>query len=242
MTNSLEYTFFVHDFVENILLSLNLDYHHYIDFNNKNGILNTKVDCYELDHTVSLIAYNLLINGKQQVFLYDINDKVVISLIYSDKEKLLRKFVLKFPKQIMSDSKRKNILKKLKKMKYLDYGSCNDEKFPQYNLYIMDLVKRDYDVLTKDFVSIRDSSKSSTDFYYLFREIRKRKSQKILINYIFDKLNYHFHKVFNNLDSDDIIIFKSHSLEELNILEDDLLNNKRTVSEVNKKLNPRIFK
>ena len=82
MENSLSYTLFIRDFAENILLSLNMDYRKYIDFNKKDSMLKTKIDYHNIDNTITHIAYNLLINGKQKIYFYEKNNKAIISLNY----------------------------------------------------------------------------------------------------------------------------------------------------------------
>lgn len=53
-----------------------------------------------------------------------------------------------------------------------------------------------------------------------------------------DKLNKNFHRLLDITDSDDNIIFISLSLEELNLTEKDLINNRKTNDEVLKILYP----
>lgn len=78
MENSLSYTLFIRDFAENILLSLNMDYRKYIDFNKKDSMLKTKIDYHNIDNTITHIAYNLLINGKKKY----ISMKKIIKLLF----------------------------------------------------------------------------------------------------------------------------------------------------------------
>lgn len=238
MENSLEYTLFVRDFVENILLSLNLDYRNYINFSKKESILKKKVDYHNIDTTISYIAYNMLIKGKQIIYFYEKDNKIIISIDYHKEEKLVGKEKLIFPRKIMSYYKRKKILYKLKRMKFLNNDFNKDDNDMRYNLFIMDLVKNTSNKITKDYSSISSNTEKYTDQYILYREIRKRKYQKMLVNYIFDKLNMSFHKILSIKDKDDKMIFVSQSLEELNTIEDDLLNNKKNIKEILKILYP----
>ncbi len=237
MENSLAYTLFVRDFVENILLSLNMDYGKYIDFNKKDSILKTKIDYYNIDNTINHIAYSLLIYGKQTIYFYNKNNKVIVSLNHHKEEKLLGKIKIKFPNRIMNCFKRKKILRQLKEMNYPSSDSYNDNDYPRDSLFIMNLIKAKSEKLTKEYLSVNNTEKC-TDQYILFREIRKRKYQKMLVNHIMDELNKSFHQFLNITDCDDNIIFISQSLEELNMLEKELISNKKTINEVLKILYP----
>lgn len=237
MENSLEYTLFIRNFVENILLSLNFDYKNYIEFDKKESLLKKKIDYHNIDTTISHIAYNLLIKGKQKIYFYDKDSKIIISMNYHKEEKVIGKMNLKFPRKIMSCFRRRKILYKLKKMNYLSSDNYKDNNYTSYSLFIMELIKKNSVKLTKDYSSVNSNSEKCTDQYILFREIRKRKYQKMLVNYIFDELNKAFHK-FLNITDDDNIAFVSQSLGELYSIEDDLLSNKKKVSEILKMLYP----
>jgi len=237
MKDSLAYTLFVRDFTENILLSLNMDYRNYISFNKKNSVLKNKIDYHNIDNTITHIAHSLLINGKQNIYFYDKNNKLIISLNYHKEEKLLGKSNIKMPNKIMNCFKRKRILSQLKKMNYPSSESCNDNDYPRDSLFIMNLINTKSDKLTKEYLSTNNVEKY-TDQYILFREIRKRKYQKKLVNHIVDELNKNFHQLFDITDSDDNIIFISQSLEELNLIEKELMNNNKTIDEVLKILYP----
>ena len=238
MENSWEYTLFVKNFVENILLSLNCDYKKYISFNKKDSILEKKLNYSNIDNIISLIAYNLLINGKQVIYLYNKNDKIVVSLKFYKEEKIARKFTIKFPKKVMTTFTRKRILTNLKKMSYPQSNNITEKDYARDNLYLINLMGQASLKLTKKYVSVNTNLEKSTDQYILFREIRKRKYQKMLISHIFNELNQQLHKVLKIDDEDDNIIFVSQSLEELDKIEDDLLNNHKTIDEVLKILYP----
>ena len=135
----------------------------------------------------------------------------------------------------MNTFKRRRILKQLKKMSYPNSDNYIDDNYPRDILFIMNLIKTKAAKITKDYLSVNNSEKC-TDQYILYREIRKRKYQKQLVNHIIDKLNKSLHKFLNITDCDDNIIFISHSLEELNLLEDELIGNKKTINEVIKVL------
>ena len=218
MENSLEYTIFIRDFVENILLSLNMDYRNYISFNKKGSLLKEKVDCHNLDKTISYIAYNLLIKGKQEVYFYSKDGKIIISAHYDKEEKIIDKIRLRFPRKIMGNLKRRKILNRLKRMNCL--GENN---------------------LTKDYSAINSNIDNYTDQYILYREIRKRKNQKILVSYIFDKINKTLHSYLNITDNDNLV-FISQTLEELDLIESDLINNKKTINELLKVIYPNRIK
>lgn len=237
MKDSLAYTLFVRDFTENILLSLNMDYRNYISFNKKDSVLKNKIDYHNIDNTITYIAHSLLINGKQNIYFYDKNNKLIISLNYYKEEKMLGKTKIKMPNKIMNCFKRKRILSQLKKMNYPSGRIYNDNDYPRDSLFIMNLIKTKSDKLTKEYLSVNNVEKC-TEQYILFREIRKRKYQKKLVNYIMDELNKNFHRLLDITDSDDNIIFISLSLEELNLTEKDLINNRKTIDEVLKILYP----
>lgn len=237
MKDSLAYTLFVRDFTENILLSLNMDYRNYISFNKKNSVLKNKIDFHNIDNIITHIAHSLLINGKQNIYFYDKNNKLIISLNYHKEEKLLGKSNIKMPNKIMNCFKRKRILSQLKKMNYPSSESYNDTDYPRDSLFIMNLIKTKSDKLTKEYLSTNNVEKC-TDQYILFREIRKRKYQKKLVNHIVDELNKNFHQLLDITDSDDNIIFISQSLEELNLIEKELMNNNKTIDEALKILYP----
>lgn len=237
MKDSLAYTLFVRDFTENILLSLNMDYKNYISFNKKNSVLKNKIDYHNIDNIITHIAHSLLINGKQNIYFYDKNNKLIISLNYHKEENLLGKSNIKMPNKIMNCFKRKRILSQLKKMNYPSSESYNDNDYPRDSLFIMNLIKTKSDKLTKEYLSTNNVEKC-TDQYILFREIRKRKYQKKLVNHIVDELNKNFHQLLDITDSDDNIIFISQSLEELNLIEKELMNNNKTIDEVLKILYP----
>lgn len=238
MENSWEYTLFIKNFVENILLSLNCDYNKYISFNKKDSILEKKLDYSNIDNIISRIAYNLLINGKQVIYLYDKNTRIVVSLKFYENEKIDRKFTIRFPKKVMTTFTRKRILNSLKKMTYPQGDNVVDKNYPRDSLFLMNLMGKASLKLTKKYVSVNTNLEKCTDQYILFREIRKRKYQKMLVSHIFDELNKQFHKVLKIDDEDDNIIFVSQSLEELNKIEEDLLNDNKTVGEVLKILYP----
>ena len=237
MKDSLAYTLFVRDFTENILLSLNMDYKNYISFNKKNSVLKNKIDYHNIDNIITHIAHSLLINGKKNIYFYDKNNKLIISLNYHKEEKLLGKSNIKMPNKIMNCFKRKRILSQLKKMNYPSSESYNDNDYPRDSLFIMNLIKTKSDKLTKEYLSTNNVEKC-TDQYILFREIRKRKYQKKLVNHIVDELNKNFHQLLDITDSDDNIIFISQSLEELNLIEKELMNNNKTIDEILKILYP----
>lgn len=236
--NSLEYTMFIRDFAENILLSLNLDYKNYISFKKENGELKNKLDCYELDHTITYTAYNLVLKGKQKLYMYEKNGKIIISLDYYKSEKALGKIEMKLPKQVMTDFKRKRILRKLKCMNYpVEYKQYSE--YARDSLYIMDLIKMESEKLTKEYVSVNFNSDKCTDKYTLYREIRKRKYQKILVEHIFLKLNQGFHK-YLKVSTDDIVVFNSPTVDELNCMINDLLNDRKTIKEIRNVLYQRL--
>lgn len=237
MENSLSYTLFIRDFVENILLSLNMDYRKYIDFNKKDSMLKTKIDYHNIDNTITHIAYNLLINGKQKIYFYEKNNKAIISLNYHKQEKVIGVVTIKFPNKIMNSFKRKRILRQLKKMNYPRSDGYVDSNYSRDSLFIMNLIKDKSDKITKEYLSV-NSAEKCTDQYILYREIRKRKYQKTLVNHILDELNKGFHQFLNIKDCDDNIIFLSQSLEELDLLEEELISNKKTSDEVLKILYP----
>lgn len=228
--NNFEYTMFIRDFAENILLSLNLDYKNYIFFNKEDGKLKNKLDCYELDQTITHTAYNLVLKGKQRLYIYEKDHKIIVSLDYYKSEKILGKIDIKLPKKVMTNSKRKRIIRKLKNMNYpVEY-----KKYPEYardNLYVMNLIKIESEKLTKEYVSVNFDSDKCTDKYILYREIRKREYQKILVEYIFLKLNQSFHK-YLNVSIDDTLVFNSHTVEELKYMMDDLIYDKKTIKEI----------
>lgn len=237
MINSLEYTLFVRDFVENILLSLNSDYKNYIDFSMKNSILKTKIDKYNIDTIISNIAYNLLIKGKQIVYIYDKDDKLIVSLDYFDNEKMIDKIKLKFPSNVMTNNSRKKVLKRIKRMNIQNFENNTDSNYPRDSVFLMDLIQKKYIKLTKDYTSVNSNRENCTDQYILFREIRKRKKQTILVNYIFNELNKSFHRILQ-ISEDDNMSFVSLSLKELDLLEDDLVKKNKKVEEILKKLYP----
>lgn len=238
MQNSLEYILFIRNFAENILLSLNRDYHKYISFNKKNSVLEKKLDCNGIDNTISRIAYNLLIKGKQAVYLYDSDSKIVISLNYYKEKTMIKKFTIRFPTKVMNNFTRKRILINLKRMIYPQSNNFTDKDYTRDNLFIMGFMRHKSIKLTKNYVSVNVNSEKCTDQYILFREIRKRKYQKMLVNHIFDELNKQFHKALKIDEKDDNIIFVSQSLKELDEIEKDLLNNNKTIEEIQKKLYP----
>lgn len=238
MKDSLAYTSFVRDFTENILLSLNMNYRNYISFNKEDSKLKNKIDYHNIDNTIIQIAHSLLINGKQNIYFYDKNNKLIISLDYYKEEKMLGKTKIKMPNKIMNFFKRKRILRQLKKMNYPSGQSYNDNDYPRDSLFIINLIKTKSDKLTKEYSSVNNIEKC-TDQYMLFREIRKRKYQKKLVDYIIDELNKKIHQLLDITDSDDNIIFISPSLEELNLAEKELINNRKTIDEVSKILYPR---
>lgn len=238
MQNSTEYILFIKNFVENILLSLNCDYNKYISFK-KNSCLAKKIHYKGIDNILSNIAYNLLINGKQQIYLYSKDDKIVISLSNYKDKMLIRKFKIKFPTKVMTTFKRKRILITLGKMVYPNNDNFMDKDYVRNNLFIMTLMRHKSLKLTKNYVSVNIGLEKCTDQYILFREIRKRKYQKMLVNHILDKLNKQLHKVLKINDKTDNIIFVSQSLEEMDEIEKDLLNNKKTVDEAQKILYPK---
>ena len=236
MESSLPYILFIRDFSENILLSLNMDYNKYIRFNNKDSILKKNLDYHDIDRTISHIAYNLLIEGKQKVYLYNSNNKIIISLDYCEEE-IIGTFKLKFPKNIMSCFKRKRLLYKLKKMNYLSNDNYMDSNYPRDSIFITELIKQKSTKLTKKYVSVNMDSRECTDQYILFREIRKRKHQKILVDYIINELNKNFHR-FLGINSNDKLEFVSQSMEELELIEKELLENSKTIDEILKILYP----
>lgn len=241
MENSLEYTIFIRDFVENILLSLNMDYRNYISFNKKGSLLKEKVDCHNLDKTISYIAYNLLIKGKQEVYFYSKDGKIIISTNYDKEENMIDKIRLRFPRKIMSNLKRRKILNRLKRMNCLRENNYKDNNYAKYNLFIMELIKKDSEKLTKDYSAINSNIDKYTDQYILYREIRKRKNQKILVSYIFNKINKTLHRYLNITDNDNLV-FVSQTLEELDLIESDLINNKKTINESLKAIYPNRIK
>ena len=138
----------------------------------------------------------------------------------------------------MTTFTRKRILNSLKKMAYPQGDNVVDKNYPRDSLFLMNLMGKASLKLTKKYVSVNTNLEKCTDQYILFREIRKRKYQKMLVSHIFDELNKQFHKVLKIDDEDDNIIFVSQSLEELNKIEEDLLNDNKTVGEVLKLLYP----
>lgn len=236
MKNSLEYTIFVRDFVENILLSLNLDYNNYISINKKNGLLKKKLDTYRLDTIITRIAYNVFIMGKQKIVLYEKNNKIIISINDDYDEKIINKFIIKCPKDVITFFKRRKLKRALNKMKYPTCINNNDKNFQRDYLFIIDVIDFTFEKLTKDYLSTKASNDKYTSEYILFREIRKRKKQKLLINHIFNEINKQLHKSLNINDKDDVITFNSHSLKELDSLEKDLLNSNKTLKEIDNDL------
>lgn len=237
MENSLSYTLFIRNFAENILLSLNIDYRNYIVFSKKDSKLKTKLDYHSIDNTITHIAYSLLINGKQKIYFYEKNNKIIISLNYHKQEKMIGEVTIIFPNEIMNSFKRNSILRQLKKMNYPKSDGYIDNNYSRDSLFIMDLIKNKSDKITKDYLSV-SSAEKCTDQYILYREIRKRKYQKMLVNHILDELNKSLHQFLDITDCDDNIIFVSHSLDELSLLEDELISNKKTIDEVLKILYP----
>ena len=157
MENSLSYTLFIRDFAENILLSLNMDYRKYIDFNKKDSMLKTKIDYHNIDNTITHIAYNLLINGKQKIYFYEKNNKAIISLNYHKQEKVIGVVTIKFPNKIMNSFKRKRILRQLKKMNYPKSDGYIDSNYSRDSLFIMNLIKDKSDKITKDYLSVNSA-------------------------------------------------------------------------------------
>ena len=124
------------------------------------------------------------------------------------EEKLLGKIKIKFPNRIMNCFKRKKILRQLKEMNYPSSDRYNDNDYPRDSLFIMNLIKAKSEKLTKEYLSVNNTEKC-TDQYILFREIRKRKYQKMLVNHIMDELNKSFHQFLNITDCDDNIVLIS---------------------------------
>ena len=242
MENSLAYTLFIRDFAESILLSLNNDYNEYIKFNKNDGILKSKLDYHDIDTTISHIAYSLLLKGKQRIYLYDTGNKIIISLSYYNNEKMIGNFKIKFPNNVINNFRRKKILNQLKKMVYPYSDKYKDASYSRDMLFIMDLIKKKSDRITRKYLSVNNHSEKCTDQYILFREIRKRKYQKMLVDHIFNELNKQLHLYLNICDKEDNIFFESQSLEELNLMEQDLLNNNKKISEILKILYPWRYK
>lgn len=232
MENNLNYIMFFRDFAENILLNLNCDYSNYLTFSKKSSKLKRILYDTRLDSVISNIAYGLIEKGYQRVYIYKSKDKVYLSISKYKEEKELGKFTLFLPMKIMNPIKRILILKELKRMNYLTADEYNDSEYPRDSLYIMELIRKKASKITKDYTSTNSMDKA-TDHYILYREIRKRIKQTLLVNYILEKINKSIHKYINDIETDDYIIFNCLTIEKLQELESNLLNNKTTIKEIN---------
>lgn len=233
MNNSLQYTLLTRDFVEYILLSLNSDYRSYIKFNKKKSKLSNLLYLENFDCVISSIAYNTFIHGKQIVYFYEKDNKIILTLEKHVEEKLLGKTVIKFPKKIMNGWRRKRLLNKVGKMIYPTLSENeNYDNYCRDSVFIMDLINDDFDKMTKKILSINTNRSKCTDVYILYRELQKRKSQTILINSIFDSINSSLHKLLPIVDKSDIVSFDCLSLEELDDIEQKLLSGSIQINEV----------
>lgn len=233
MNNSLQYTLLTRDFVEHILLSLNSDYRNYIKFNMKKSKLSNLLYLEHFDRVISSIAYNTFIHGKQIVYFYDKNNKIVLTLEKHVEEKLLGKTMIKFPKKIMNGWVRKRLLNKVSKMVYPTLSETdNYDNYCRDSVYVMDLINDDFDKLTKRILSVNTNCSKCTDVYILYRELQKRKNQTILINSIFDSINNSLHKLLPEVDKLDIVSFDCLPLDELNDIEQKLLSGSTKINEI----------
>jgi hypothetical protein len=237
MNNNLQYNLLIRDYAEHILLSLNSNYRNYIKFGNKRGKLSKCLYLDNFERVISLIACNIFVRGQQKVYIYEKDQKNVISLDKHKGEKILSCFTIRFPKKIMCNHKRRKLLKKISKMNYPILSENNNyDDYCRDSLYIMDLIDCDFEKITRKILSVDSRKVKCTDIYILYREIQKRKSQTILVNTIFNKINENLAKSLNIEDESDVIIFDCMSLEKLNDIEKSLILGNIKVDEVSNML------
>lgn len=231
----------VRDFCEHALISLNKDYHNYFIYTKgeKSEILKHFND-YDLDRIIEKIICDLFLNGKVTLFFNLYNGKLLLSESDTDKGKNVLIKKIKWDNRIISNCRRKKIIKRLKKLRFpsadIDY---NDKNYSRNLMYINELINDEVINLTYDFVYLTNNEKKYTNIYSIYSIIRMRKKQALLVNYVVNQFSDSLQKALNLADNDNII-FNGLTIETLDKLENQLLTGNVTLKEITNNLFNRI--
>lgn len=190
---------------------------------------NENISYRNISMVVEDAACELVKNGKAKIYISKGTNEAKLKISTKDEGKSLANVELKFPKKIMSNFKRKIIVLKMKNMSndfLLDVSNKNID----FVNFQYEKTNHKISKLTKDLDSSYLIGKF-TDFYNVYRSVRKIKNQIILVDYILDSLNVKLKDKFGIDDVEKIKLEKKYSLEDLQTTEIELKENKISVQE-----------
>ena len=248
MESNLELRNLFEDYSNHIIISLSnsFSYHSNFSFNLcDKSIAQKHFDTYNIDETIETICYNLIKNGKCNIY-YKYNkygndnkkddNKLIITPYLNDKNKDFKKIKLIFPKSIIKSRKRI-----IKSFKYLDYSSIfsqnvEDIEITQKLIDASKIAKIEIDKICNPFyVSEYNIFENYSEIYCLYRVATKKLYQRKLLDYVLDKINDILVNELS-LKDDDILIFNGFTQSELINIIDDLKNYNSSLGEISSKL------
>ena len=230
----MELTMVMRDFCEHALISLNNDYHNYFIYTKgTDSNISKYFDFYDLRQIIEELIYKLFLNGKIKLYFYLNNDKLDLFEKMIDNGNLVLVKTIKWDSSIISESKRKKIIKKLKSLDSSKIQqNYNDKNYSRNFLYINELVRNEILSLTKDFLYSSFDEKNYTDIYHVYSLIRMKKKQLLMVNYVINVFNNSIKEALQINDKNDNIIFNGITMDTLNKLEEQLLSGSETLKKI----------
>lgn len=218
-----------------ILSSLCRDYRDYFSFNLSNSCkLDIDISNFEFTHIFLDVCENLIKNGKYTVYCTVENkgDKLLIKFTSAAISQKKINFV--FPTTLISNHKRKKVIRVLEKINS-DQLFRDGMKGIKFRTDMEELLVKKLCKLGNPYLFDENWSSYYTDYYYVYKIIRKRIEQRKLVDYVLEKFNEYL-KIEYKIVGNDAVVFKGIKSDTLNALLIDLKQCNKTVSEIHKAL------
>jgi hypothetical protein len=222
------------DFCRHALISLNKDYHNYFVYTKgSKSKISKYFNFYDLDRIIEELIYKLFLNGNIKLYFYLKKNKLYLSEKKNDTCNIVLEKTFKWNLSFLSNTNRKKIINRLKKLDSSKFGHDYTEKnYLRNSLYVNELVNNEVLNLTKDFLYLSINEKNYTDIYYVYSLIRMRKKQLLMVNYVVKLFNDSVKEALKIDDVEDNLVFNGLTMDTLNELENRLLSGSDTLKNI----------